>query len=93
MSLLSFFIIGTGIAAIPGVYRLIVGPSMTDRVIGLDLLFAVAITFCLLASWQSGRTLYIDVAIGLSIIGFVATLAWARMIQIQHTNTDTGDTL
>ena len=61
---------------------------MTDRVIGLDLLFAVAITFCLMASWISARTVYLDVAIGLALTGFVATLAWARLIQIQNASNE-----
>jgi multicomponent Na+:H+ antiporter subunit F len=81
MSLMNLFVLGAGLAALPACYRLLKGPSMTDRVIGLDLLFAVAIVFCLMAAWTSARTLYLDVAIGLALTGFVATLAWARLIQ------------
>jgi multicomponent Na+:H+ antiporter subunit F len=91
MNLLTVFILGTGLAALPGVYRLLRGPGMTDRVIGLDLLFAVAVVFCLLAAWTSARTVFLDVAIGLALTGFVATLAWARLIQIQAGATDGED--
>ena len=73
----------TMIAAIAGFYRLLMGPTITDRVIGLDLLFAVAIVFCLIAAWASARTVFLDVAIGLALTGFVATLAWSRLIQMQ----------
>jgi multicomponent Na+:H+ antiporter subunit F len=64
-----------------GFYRLLAGPTRTDRVVGLDILFTVAIVLSLLAAWASGRTVYLDVAIGLALVGFVATLAWARLIQ------------
>lgn len=69
------------VVALAGFYRLVAGPSQTDRVVGLDLLFAVAIVLCILAAWFSRSTVYLDVAIGLALTGFVATLAWARLIQ------------
>ena len=83
MSLLMIFVIANGLAALAGFYRLLVGPTTTDRVIGLDLLFAVAVIFCLLAAWSSERTVYLDVAIGLAVSGFMGTLSWARMIHLQ----------
>jgi len=81
MNLLMVLAVLAGLAAVPGLYRLLAGPSMTDRVLGLDLLFAVAIVFCLIAAWASARSEFVDVAIGLSLTGFVATLSWARLIQ------------
>lgn len=83
MNPLMLFVLAAGVAVIPGCYRLLVGPSLTDRVIGLDILFAAAIIFCLTAAWTSARTVYLDVAIGLALTGFVATLSWARLIQAQ----------
>ena len=83
MSLLMIFAIANGLAALAGFYRLLAGPTNTDRVIGLDLLFAVAIIFCVIAAWLSERTVYLDVAIGLAASGFVATLSWARLIQVK----------
>jgi len=80
---LMLFAVTAGLAALAGAYRLFVGPSATDRVIGLDLLFAVAIIFCLIAAWTARSTVYLDVALGLALTGFVATLSWARLIQIQ----------
>lgn len=81
MSMLLLFIVLAGVAAIPGFHRLLVGPTDADRVVGLDLLFAIAIALSLLAALLSGRTVYLDVAIGLAVVGFVATLAWAKLIQ------------
>ena len=50
---LMLFAVAAGLAALAGAYRLFIGPSATDRVIGLDLLFAVAIIFCLIAAWTA----------------------------------------
>ena len=72
-----------GFSALSGLYRLVKGPSLTDRVIGLDLLFAIAIIYCLIAAWISERTVFLDVAIGVGLTGFVATLAWSQFIQHQ----------
>ncbi len=83
MTLTLLFVVVAGLAAVPGLHRLLVGPTLTDRVIGLDLLFAVAIVLSLSAALLSQRTVFLDVAIGLAVVGFVATLAWARLIQIQ----------
>lgn len=83
MILLQLFSLVAGLAALAGFYRLLEGPTLTDRVIGLDLLFAVAIVFCLIAAWTSESTVYLDVAIGLALTGIVATLSWARLIQNQ----------
>lgn len=81
MTLLLLLIVPALLAASVGFFRLLVGPSRTDRVIGLDLLFAVALVLCLAAARASGSTVYLDVAIGLALTGFVATLAWARLIE------------
>lgn len=75
------FVLIAGLAAAMGCYRLFAGPTRTDRVVGLDVLFAVAIMLSVCAAWASGRTVYLDVAIGLALVGFVATLAWAWVIQ------------
>ena len=83
MSLLMIIAVILGICSLGGIYRLVTGPTLTDRVIGLDLLFAIAIVYCLMAAWVSERTVYLDVAIGIALTGFVATLAWSNFIQLQ----------
>jgi multicomponent Na+:H+ antiporter subunit F len=80
MTLTMLFVVIAGASALVGVWRLLTGPTQTDRVVGLDVLFAAAIVASLCAAWASGRTVFLDVAIGLALVGFVATLAWARMI-------------
>jgi multicomponent Na+:H+ antiporter subunit F len=90
MNLVYIFVVLAGLAALPGLHRLLAGPTPADRVVGLDLLFAVAIVLSLLAATASSRTVYLDVAIGLAVVGFVATLAWARLIQAQADSREEG---
>jgi multicomponent Na+:H+ antiporter subunit F len=72
------------LAALPALWRLLVGPTRADRLVALDLLFTIALALCLLAALASGQDAFLDVAIGLALTGFVATLAWSRI--------DTGGT-
>lgn len=72
-----------GGAALSASYRLLIGPTAADRVIALDLLFAVGVVFCLCAALVSGSVAFLDVAIGLSLVGFVGTIAWARLIELR----------
>lgn len=67
-----------GLAAVPALVRLLAGPTRADRLVALDLLFVLALTACLLAALASGHEAFIDVALGLALTGFVATLAWSR---------------
>lgn len=75
-----------GLATLAGFYRLLKGPTRVDRVVALDLLFALAVVLSISAALASGRTVFLDVAIGLSLVGFVASLAWARLIERQATD-------
>ena len=80
MSPVYVFVILVVLAALAGFYRLLLGPTRADRVIALDLLFAIAVVLCICAAIVSGSPAFLDVAIGLALIGFVATIAWARLI-------------
>ena len=42
--------------------------------------FALILALCVAAALASGRVLFLDVAIGLALVGLLATVAWARMI-------------
>ena len=83
MSLVYLLLLFLVAAAMAGFYRLLAGPTKADRVIAFDLLFAVAVVLCICASLASGSTAFLDVAIGLSLVGFLATIAWARLIDRQ----------
>jgi multicomponent Na+:H+ antiporter subunit F len=72
-------------------YRVIFGPTHADRVVALDIFFSCSVALCVLASWMVERTVFLDVAIGLSLVGFVATVCWARLLDRASTGeSDSG---
>jgi multicomponent Na+:H+ antiporter subunit F len=74
-------LVGAAIAAaLLAAVRLIKGPRQADRVIALDVLLASALTLAVASALATGRTVFLDVAIGLALVGFVATLGWSRLI-------------
>lgn len=62
------------------IYRIIKGPTLPDRILGLDMLVAIAIGFIAVIGIKTGFTLYVDVAIALGLVGFLATVAFARFV-------------
>lgn len=63
--------------------RIIRGPTLPDRILGLDTLVAVAIGFIAVVGVKTGFNLYIDIALALGLVGFLATVAFARFV-LEH---------
>jgi len=68
------------IAFLATVRRVVKGPTLPDRVVALDMLVGIVIGFIALIAIRTGFTLYIDIAIALGLVGFLATVAFARFI-------------
>lgn len=62
-------------------YRVALGPSLPDRVVGLDLLSSVTVGFIAVYAVVSGEIIYIDVAMVLALIAFLGTVAFAYFIE------------
>ncbi|MEQ8479627.1 MAG: cation:proton antiporter [Hoeflea sp.] len=62
------------------IFRIVRGPTLPDRILGLDMLVAIAIGFIAVVGIKTGYTLYVDVAIALGLVGFLATVAFARFV-------------
>ena len=69
-----------GIALLLSVIRIVIGPTLADRVLSLDLLTVLVMGFVGALAIKTGLTLYIDIAIALALLGFLATVAFARYI-------------
>lgn len=61
--------------------RLARGPSLPDRVVALDMMTILIVGFCGLFAVFSGDAAFLDVAIVLALIGFLATVALARFAE------------
>ena len=69
-----------GLALLISVVRIIIGPTLGDRVLALDLMTVVAMGFVGAIAIRTGLMLYLDIAIALALLGFLATVALARYI-------------
>ena len=63
------------------VLRLIRGPSLPDRVVALDLITILAVAYCALFAIASEEPAFLDVAIALALVAFLATVALARFAE------------
>lgn len=61
--------------------RLIKGPSLQDRVVALDFMTVAIVAFCGLAAIRYGIPAFLDVALVLALVGFLATVALARFAE------------
>ncbi|QRM54386.1 monovalent cation/H+ antiporter complex subunit F [Sinorhizobium sp. BG8] len=64
-----------------GVVRLIIGRTVIDRVVAIDMLTVVTISLIALYAHVSGRFVYIDVALVYGLLSFLAVLAIARFLE------------
>lgn len=69
-----------GLALMVSTVRIIIGPSLADRVLALDLMTVVAMGFIGAVAVRTGLMLYLDIALALALLGFLATVALARYI-------------
>ena len=79
-----------GLALLVSVVRIIIGPTLADRVLALDLMTVVAIGFVGAIAIRTGQMLYLDIAIALALLGFLATIALARYV-LTRASTFRGD--
>ncbi|RLQ87517.1 cation:proton antiporter [Notoacmeibacter ruber] len=72
------------------VLRVIIGPTLPDRILSLDMLVSIVIGFIAVIGIRSGFALYVDIAIALGLVGFLATVAFARFVMMRgHVGDDT----
>jgi multisubunit Na+/H+ antiporter MnhF subunit len=64
-----------------GFYRIAKGPTLSDRVVALDMMTVSIVAFCGLYALFSGVEAFLDVAIVVALIGFLATVALARFAE------------
>jgi multicomponent Na+:H+ antiporter subunit F len=69
------------VAAVVLVVRILVGPSVADRVVAIDALLVVVISGLAVNAAATGRTAFIDVAVVVGLLGFVGTGVAARFIE------------
>jgi multicomponent Na+:H+ antiporter subunit F len=69
------------LSIIVAVVRLARGPTLADRVVALDLIATIAVVTAALSSIAYSQPVFLDLAVVLTLVPFVATVAFARAIQ------------
>jgi multicomponent Na+:H+ antiporter subunit F len=64
-----------------GVIRLVLGKTLIDRIVAIDMLTVISLSLIALYAQVSGRFVYIDVALVYGLLSFLAVLAIARFLE------------
>ena len=68
------------IALLLNLYRLLLGPSVSDRILALDTLYINAIALFIMLSLYLENPLYFESALLIAVMGFVSTLALSKYL-------------
>ena len=66
------------LAIILSIIRLVIGKTLVDRIVAIDMLTVISISLVALYAHVSGRFIYIDVALVYGLLSFLSVLAIAR---------------
>jgi multicomponent Na+:H+ antiporter subunit F len=69
-----------GLAMLATIIRIIRGPTLADRILGLDTITILAVGIIGLFAVTTRLTLYADIAIAVALVGFLSTAAFARYL-------------
>jgi len=81
MTVVMIAYLGLLVGAAAAVYRLVVGPTLADRVIALDLLLVALMTGIVVDAANRDSTTWLNLLVVIAIIGFTATVAVSRFME------------
>ena len=76
--LFAFTCIGIGLLC--SLWRLVRGPTETDRILALDTMVINSIALIILYGVHEGRTVLFEAAILFAMVGFLSTVAYCRFL-------------
>jgi multicomponent Na+:H+ antiporter subunit F len=72
---------GLGLAAALALVRLVLGPSVPDRVVALDNLLVVVVAGVAVQAAAQGGGRYLSVVVAAALVGFVGSVTVARYVE------------
>jgi multicomponent Na+:H+ antiporter subunit F len=76
---LSFMLVGLG--AIATLVRLLLGPTLADRVVATDLLLTLLMGAAAVESARTGEQVYLVIMVLIAVVGFLGTASVARYME------------
>ncbi len=77
---LDLAILLVSIASVLSLVRLMMGPSVPDRILALDTLYVNTITLVVLFGIKQGSMLYFEAALLIAVMGFIGTVALSKYL-------------
>ena len=71
----------TGIGLIAACIRMFLGPTAADRIVSLDLVTVLMVAITSLLALRLDNSAYLDLGLALALVGFLATVAFARYLE------------
>lgn len=68
------------VAAMPAIYRMVVGPTILDRAVALDMMVVIAVMLLALYSARTGTAWAMTAMLSLTALAFVGTVVVARFV-------------
>lgn len=79
---LNYFVVPMlALSAVMVFVRIVMGPSIVDRVVALDLLITIGIAIITTYSILVGDSTFLDIAMILALIAFLGTVAFAYYLE------------
>lgn len=75
------FAVVLAVALALAAWRMLKGPGYADRFVALDMLTAVVVSLAALTALATGRGEFLDVGLGVALINFVSTCAFATFLE------------
>ncbi|MFK7858537.1 MAG: monovalent cation/H+ antiporter complex subunit F [Granulosicoccus sp.] len=71
----------TAVGLVAGCIRMFKGPTAADRIVALDLVTILLVAITSLLALQLDNSAYLDLGLALALVGFLATVAFARYLE------------
>ena len=78
-----FSYVALSIALLLAFIRLVIGPSLADRVVALELIASIVVGLFGINAIETGVSAYLDIAIVLALTAFLVAIGFARFIQVR----------
>ncbi len=86
MTFMGWALIAMGVLAVGGAVRIVIGPTVWDRLLGMGLISSKIIVAIVIFAHILDRSFLLDVAIIYSLLGFISSVLIARFIERRSTS-------
>jgi len=63
-----------------GLYRLLIGPTLPDRIVVMDLIASLVIGLTVTYIMATGQTVFLNVAVAVALLVFMGNIAFAKFL-------------